>query len=412
MTTLLITEVFPPRHGGSGRLLWEQYRRWLPAEVVVVAGEHPDQAAFDSTHDLRVLRLPLALRSWGLSGRGQFCDFWRLLRAIRQIVRSHRVGAIHCGKCLPEGLMALALKCWTGLPYACYLHGEELKFVTSSRELSWLTRRVLRGADLLIANSRNTAAIATQTWDVPPNRVRILHPGVDTRQFVPAARDPVARARLGWHERPVVLTVGRLQRRKGQDMMIAALQAVRRVCPDVLYAIVGDGEERAALEDQSARAGLTAHVQFLGERPDDELLTCYQQCDLFALPNRQVGQDIEGFGMVLVEAQACGKPVVAGASGGTAETMQVPDTGLIVPCEQPEPLAAVVAELLSDSERLARMGAAGRRWVVDHFDWDILSRQAFRLWHEREYVDQIANSYAPGSRVSPVTAREPATAES
>ena len=99
-------------------------------------------------------------------------------------------------------------------------------------------------------------------------------------------------------------------------------------------------------------------------------MECYQQCDLFVLPNRQVGQDIEGFGMVLLEAQACGKPVIAGASGGTAETMQPGETGYVVPCDQPDELAAMVAELLLDPDRRTRMGEAARSWVVEQFDWD------------------------------------------
>jgi phosphatidylinositol alpha-1,6-mannosyltransferase len=383
MTALLITEVFPPRTGGSGRWFWEIYRRLPREEVVVAAGEAPGHEAFDRTHDLRLVRLPLALRSWGLRGWREVRAYWRPVRALRRLIRSEGVRAVHCGKCLPEGLMALALKCWTGVPYICYVHGEEMKFTTTSRELSWLTRRVLRGAEFLIANSRNTASILGREWGVPAARVRILHPGVDTQRFAPAARDATARARLGWGDRPVVLTVGRLQKRKGHDVMIRALPAVRRSAPDVLYAIAGHGEERAPLEDQVGRAGLAGHVQFLGELPDEDLVTCYQQCDLFVLPNRQIGQDIEGFGMVLLEAQACGKPVVAGASGGTAETMRIPDTGLVVPCDGPEPLAALLTELLPDRERLARMGAAGRRWAVEQFDWAALGRQAVRIWQGR-----------------------------
>ena len=180
----------------------------------------------------------------------------------------------------------------------------------------------------------------------------------------------------------MILTVGRLQKRKGHDMMIRALPAILRTVPNTLYAIVGDGEERPALEELVAQLGLRNVVQFLGELPDADTRVCYQQCDLFALPNRQVGDDFEGFGMVLLEAQACGKPVVAGDSGGTAETMRVPETGLVVPSDGPEPLAKLLTGLLADRERLARMGAAGRRWAVDHFDWAALSRRAAGLWRD------------------------------
>jgi phosphatidylinositol alpha-1,6-mannosyltransferase len=186
---------------------------------------------------------------------------------------------------------------------------------------------------------------------------------------------------LGWGGRSVVLTVGRLQKRKGHDMMIRALSAIRRSVPNVLFAIAGEGEERAELEALAHSEGVADQVQFLGEITDAQLLDCYRQCDLFALANRQVGQDIEGFGMVLLEAQSCGKPVLAGASGGTAETMRPGETGRIVDCTRPDTLAATVTELLNDSHLRTSMGHAARQWAVAQFDWSSLSRRAERLFH-------------------------------
>jgi phosphatidylinositol alpha-1,6-mannosyltransferase len=383
VTTLLVSEVFPPQTGGSGRWFWEIYRRLPREDYLIAAGQHPGQTEFDQTHDLRLVRLPLSLPAWGLrSFRGLF-GYGRALRRLRPLLRSEQVVAIHSGRCLPEGLMALALKRWVNVPYACYVHGEDVSTATTSRELSWLVRRVLHGADLLIANSHSTERMLHEEWAMPAERVRVLHPGVDTRRFVPAAPNPTVRARLGWGNRPVVLTVGRLQKRKGHDHLIQALPAIRRVLPDVLYVIVGEGEERPFLEDLVANLELAGHVQFRGEVADEELILCYQQCDLFALPNRLVERDVEGFGMVLLEAQACGKPVVAGASGGTAETLRDPETGRVVDCSDPAPLAACVSELLADRARLRQMGAAGREWVVDHFDWEALSQEAARLFRGR-----------------------------
>jgi phosphatidylinositol alpha-1,6-mannosyltransferase len=207
-----------------------------------------------------------------------------------------------------------------------------------------------------------------------------MTPGVDTTQFVSATPDDQQRRQLGWLGRKVILTVGRLQLRKGQDMMIRALPIVRRAVPDVLYAIVGEGEEKRRLQELAAQHGVQDCVQFRGEPKDDELVRCYQQCDLFVLPNRQVGQDIEGFGIVLLEAQACGRPVVAGASGGTAETLRDPETGRVVCCDYPEPLADAVVELLNDPALRAHMGQAARAWAVENFDWVPLSRRASILF--------------------------------
>ena len=163
-------------------------------------------------------------------------------------------------------------------------------------------------------------------------------------------------------------------------MMIRALATIRRTIPNVLYAIIGDGEERRPLEGLAAEMGLAEHVRFHGELPDDELIGAYQQCDLFVLANRDVDGDIEGFGMVLLEAQACGKPAVAGDSGGTAETMQVGTTGRIVPCDGPEELARTVAGLLDDAQTRSEMGTAGRRWVESQFSWTSLAQQARDLF--------------------------------
>jgi phosphatidylinositol alpha-1,6-mannosyltransferase len=182
------------------------------------------------------------------------------------------------------------------------------------------------------------------------------------------------------------LTVGRLQKRKGHDQMILALATIRKHVPNILYAIVGDGEERSYLQSLVEEHGQREHVQFLGEIDDQRLLQCYQQCDLFALPNRRVGKDFEGFGMVLVEAQACGKPVIAGDSGGTAETMRIPDTGRVVCCDGHDELAKLVIELLLNRQALEKMGRAARAWVAQHFDWSALCRQAeqvFSLSHRQ-----------------------------
>jgi phosphatidylinositol alpha-1,6-mannosyltransferase len=159
-------------------------------------------------------------------------------------------------------------------------------------------------------------------------------------------------------------------------MMIRALPAIRRRCPDVLYAVVGEGWEQSYLDQLVREHGVSDLVQFLGVPGDAELIECYQQCDVFALPNRQVGWDFEGFGIVLLEAQACGKPVITGLSGGTSETLVPTETGELVECDTPDRLAAVVADLLEDPARRAKMGGHAREWAVRRFDWQVLSRQA------------------------------------
>jgi phosphatidylinositol alpha-1,6-mannosyltransferase len=380
MKALLIHDVFPPRKGGSGRWLYELYRRFPGGSVHAVAPLEPGVEEFDRTHDLPVTRIPLRFSSWDILPRGGLVEYSRAMWQIAREARRSRADVLHVGKALPEGFLAWMLKGCLGLPYVCYAHGEELLLARTSRDLEWMTRRALHGSKFVVANSRHTRGMLERDWGLPRGRVRILHPGVDTTRFVPAPPSDEVRGRLGWRGRTVILTVGALQKRKGQDMMIRALPAIRRHVPDVLYALAGEGRERGYLEGIAKELGVLDCVQMRGIPQDEELIHCYQQCDLFALANRQVGWDFEGFGIVLLEAQACAKPVLAGASGGTAETMRPGQTGSLVPCEQPEPLAAEVVRLLSDPALRAEMGAAGREWVVGHLDWEPLTRQALELF--------------------------------
>jgi phosphatidylinositol alpha-1,6-mannosyltransferase len=278
---------------------------------------------------------------------------------------------VHAACCLPEGFLAWLLRRRLGIPYLVYVHGEELNVARTSRELTWMMRRALWNAELVVANSGNTARLLQAGWPISRDRLHVLHPGVDTRQFRPVPRDLNVRRQLGWNDRPVVLTVGRLQRRKGHDQVIRSLPAIRKAVPDVLYAIVGDGQERRRLEAVVDELELRGNVLFHGELHSDKLLCAYQQCDLFALPNQDVAGDIEGFGIVLLEAQSCGKPVVAGQSGGTAETMNSPVTGIVINSADIPSLAATIQDLLLNDQRRQRMGSAARTWVVERFDWNV-----------------------------------------
>lgn len=378
-TACLLSAVYPPQHGGSGRWFREIYRRILPTPVIV-AGRAPRDCGIDREHTARVHRTDFVPANAGLSRPRSIFGLLRNLRELSAVVKRSDAKSLHAGCVLPEGFLAYLLRWTNRTPYLVYVHGEEVEGAALGRELNWMARRVFRNASLVIANCENTREIMLRDWRMPAEKLAVLHPGVDTRRFTPAARDVETRTALGWGDRPVVLTVGRLQERKGHDRMIEALPGVRERVPDVLYAIVGDGERRPVLEQLAKDCGVADHVRFHGALDDEAMIRCYQQCDLFVLSNRRVGTDIEGFGMVLLEAQSCGKPVVAGDSGGTAETMRVGETGLIADCTRPEPLAEAVAGLLCDPGRRAAMGLAARQWTVSQFEWDALARQAEALF--------------------------------
>jgi phosphatidylinositol alpha-1,6-mannosyltransferase len=199
-----------------------------------------------------------------------------------------------------------------------------------------------------------------------------LAPGVDTDRFEPnsvARAEMRARYRLG--ERPVVLCLSRLVPRKGQDMLIRALPAVRERIDGATLVIVGGGPYRGALHRLAHQFGVAEHVVFTDGVPSDELPAHHAMADVFAMPcrTRGAGLDVEGLGIVYLEASATGVPVVAGRSGGAPETVVDGETGLVVDGWDVGAIAAAVGDVLADPDRAVRMGAAGRRWVVDNWQW-------------------------------------------
>lgn len=370
---LLVSEVFPPVHGGSGRWFSEIYGRLPRGSVCCVVGAHPRDSEYDQSFPHTVYRMKLSSPEWGIKSIRGLRFYFRAWNALRGIAKKEGVTELHCGRCLPEGLAALMLRFTHRLPYRCYVHGEDVETASTSRELTWLTRQVMKYAKQIICNSENSYHILMKKWHLPDKKLIVMNPGVDIDRFMPT--DEPDRP-LAWQGKLVILTVGRLQKRKGQDMMIRALPELKKQFKILHYVIVGGGQERDNLEALTRKLGVEYNVEFLGEPEDDELVHLYQQCDVFALPNRRVGNDDEGFGMVLLEAQACGKPVFAGDAGGTRETLVEGTTGVLVDCTTPETLAAGLTELLKDSRSLLEIGTSGRKHVEDNFSWQALALQA------------------------------------
>jgi phosphatidyl-myo-inositol dimannoside synthase len=372
---MLITEVFPPQTGGSGRWLWEIYRRLTCSQLTIAAGAQTDDRVFDQSHRLDVHRLPMSFPTWGVAGRNGLASYCSLVGSLSSLVRRYNPDQIHTGKVLPEGLAAWCLNKRFGKPYLVYVHGEELNISARSRELRFLTKWVLRRARKVIANSHNTAELLKQDWGATHHQIEVMHPGVDIERYRPSDQTRL-RSELGWQDRTVIITVGRLQKRKGQDQLIRCLPAIRHEYPNILYSIVGDGSEKPALEGLVKELDIADCVEFRGEVSDDEMLKCYQHSDIFVLPNRTIDGDFEGFGMVLLEAQACGKPVITGTSGGTGEAMMDGTTGLRVNCDSVPELTKAINRLLGDKEVRDRMGATGRDWTCSKFSWEALVKQA------------------------------------
>jgi len=388
---LLLSEIFPPMHGGSGRWFFEVYRRLEPGNFLMVVQESSqDTHEIDSHYPHPILRENLHVDRRILSNWSSICRYYQISGRLRNIVRQHNVGAIHAGRPLHEGLVARWMNIRYGIPYLCFIHGEDINVATTSRELKILTHSVLKNAYRLVANSNFTVGLLRNEWQVPEEKIALMHPGIDVSQFSHLVQDPGARKHTAAGD-VVLLTVGRLQKRKGQDAVIRSVAKLRDKHPNLRYLIAGLGEQESELRKLVAELSLESQVLFLGAVSDDQLLDCYRECDIFVMSNRTVGKDCEGFGIVFLEAQAQGIPVIAGASGGTGDAMQDGVTGLRIDCQDsknPVYLTEAIDRLVSSPELRRSMGICGIKFVTENFDWTRISDRARKILGESNGGDK------------------------
>ena len=373
--TLVLAEFFSPEVGGSINWLVNTYRRYPKGGVVVVAPKCEEGKKTDRLLPFPVERLSVEFSGWDPTVPASLSRYIQAFRHVRKVCCRYGIKQIHCAKALPEGLIARCIRSFNSIPYIIYAHGEEIQIGQTSRTLSWLMPMVYNGASAIIANSRNTKSLL-ECIGVRSDTIRIIHPGVDSASLESGkvlGRRIREQHQLG--QSPVLLIVGRLQRRKGQDMMIKALPLVHQNFPETKFLIVGTGHEEAYLKHLAREVGVISSVVFAGQVQDRELGGYYAACDLFVMPNRQIGEDIEGFGMVFLEAAATGKAVIGGKSGGTDDAILDGVTGLRVDGNKVEEIAEAVIGLLSDRERARSMGENGRCRVEREFSWDSVFQQ-------------------------------------
>jgi phosphatidyl-myo-inositol dimannoside synthase len=245
-----------------------------------------------------------------------------------------------------------------------------------------LLRRIGEGTDTLTYLGEYTRSrIARALTQQAAARMRQLPPGVDEKTFHPGSGGDAVRAKLGLTECPVIVCVSRLVPRKGQDTLIRAMPRVLAEVPDAVLLIVGGGPYRGELEKLAASEDTAGSVRFTGAVPWDELPAHYGAGDVFAMPcrTRRGGLDVEGLGIVYLEASATGLPVVAGDSGGAPDAVLDGETGWIVRGGVPEEAADRITALLKDPGLRARMGERGREWVVERWRWDLLAERLREL---------------------------------
>lgn len=246
--------------------------------------------------------------------------------------------------------------------------------------LSRLRRMALRGCDVVLAPSKYTAEHVGAVQGVATEKIRVLPWALDPQfeSFAPTAMKRIAPT--DFPEGRVVLTVGRWradERYKGMDTLITALPRLLPRWPELQLAAVGEGDDRAWLEDLAEENGVRRHVHFISRVSYEELATCYGHCEIFALPSKG-----EGFGLVYLEAMACGKPVIGGAHGGAPEVIEDGKTGYLVPHGDAAQLATAIETLLENPALEIEMGRRGKERVEKEFRFSVFGKSLKKILRE------------------------------
>ncbi|WP_158287665.1 glycosyltransferase family 4 protein [Falsiroseomonas bella] len=369
---LLVCHTFPPLIGGSAGVYAALARHAGGAIAVLTSArdaatgrEWPGWRALDAAAPYPIRRLPLVrpplaaaaprnrlLRqvAWGAAAL-------RLALVVAREAQRHRADAVCICDDETVGWLVPFVRRVLRRRALIYCHGDDL--VQADAAARAKRRRWFDEADCIIAAGRFPAARLAGAYGVPPARIGVVPNGVDLDRFRPLPPDPARRAALGLAERRVILAPSRLVPRKGVDRLIAAMPAIRAAHPEAILLVAGDGPQRAELEALAQACGGAESVRFAGAIPAEDMPALYALADFVALPNRAEPGESDGTPLVFLEANACGRPVIGGRAGGTAEAVTDGRNGLLVDGEDSGAIAAAALRLLDDPAFAARLAAGG-----------------------------------------------------
>lgn len=368
MRCLLVASIFSPINGGSA-VVYETLCRFAPQDSMIVYApwrhyidgkEIEGWREHDASAPYKVYRTELIRPQILPPPASRLHSLWRLLsidiplklrvfREVRRIVRQHQINVVCIGELTSGSWIGMAAQRFLGCKMINYIHGEEITTETEYRFFGRQRRKYLHKADAIVAVSHFTEHALQRLMGVPASKIRLIHNGVNVQRFTPGSRPQYLVDRYRLAGKHIIATVGRTVPRKGADVLIRALPEVLKAAPDAHLLVVGEGDYRPVLEELVRTHGVEAHVSFAGKVPEEELADHYRLCDVFAMPNREMPDgDTEGFGLVFLEANACGKPVIGGRAGGAVEAVRDGENGLLVDGWSVEDVAAGLIRLLTD----------------------------------------------------------------
>jgi phosphatidyl-myo-inositol dimannoside synthase len=385
---LLLTYDFPPMGGGIARWMGELARHYPAQSLIVSTGRLPLSEEIDRDYPNPVDRLGIPSRRLRtLPGT------IRWSRRVVALAQSHRLEFVWCGNVKPAAYPAWWTRSRLGVPYGVILHGGDLlilrRQIGESRLKRVTARALLGNASVLVTNSSWTANQCRgllETLEITGSNgwIQTVPLGTDPAFFKPGVDSSAVAERYRLEQRRWIITVARLTPHKGMDTVLQVLSRLGNEYPDLGYLVIGSGsdEERARLEALAQTLGIAARVRFLSGVPDADLPALYNCAMVYLGMSRVLPESVEGFGISLLEASACGLPVLASRRGGIQDAIHHGETGLLVDPDQLDEICSALRALLDDRPLAARLGVTGRKSVEQYFNWNRVTSDMLRIGRE------------------------------
>lgn len=343
MKTLLFTLEYPPFKGGVANY-YGNLVKFYP---------RPDELVVLDNNDNKLLRKWL------------FPRWYPACSALRKAIKKNKIKHVIVGNILPLGTIAMSNSIFRNIPYTVILHGMDFSFSQKTWRKRFLSKIILRRAKNIICANSYTADLVKKIVS-NHDEIHVVNPGVNE---VLGDQDRVEEIRKKYQleDKRVMLTVGRLVKRKGQDMVLDCLPVVTKKVPNLVYVVAGDGPDKKYLEK---KAEGQKNVLFLGKISEEDKQAWLALCDFFIMPSRNIKGDFEGFGIVYLEAAIHAKPVIGGQSGGVGDAVQNAVTGILVNPEDKDRLVDVITKLAIETDTRRLLGQNARERVVKNFRWE------------------------------------------
>ena len=366
---LCITNDFGPRAGGIETFVIGLIERMPKDSIIVFTSSQDGSAPFDakwmSEYGVEVIRDRTRI----------LLPTFRIGSRVRALVREREIRTVFFGAAAPLALLSQGLRKAGVTRIVALTHGHEVWW-SKVWPFSWAMRRIGNGVDHLTYLGEFTRRNISQALTQRASDAMVkIAPGIDTEHFAPRSDAAELRRELGLADKKVIVSVGRLVHRKGQDRLIESLPEILTQIPQAHILFIGDGPYKDHLVKRAEQLGVTAHITFIGRIQYAELPRYICAGDIFAMPSRSrlAGLEVEGLGIVYLEASAWGLAVIGGKSGGAPDAVLEAETGFAVEGTSPAAIAQAAIALLSQPELSARMGARGREWILSQWQWSAWS---------------------------------------